>query len=143
RCRHLVKRSELAIVVEPHLLDDLLADREGASRRRRRRHHALKALARRQCRGEQRMLFIDTLAGMTGDAFRQMADRMLSETRNLVTLHRGLAEALHPDLARPIGADLDDLIVFEPGPDRIEGAVNEDGQTSRQRVHASAPSRLP
>ena len=82
------------------------------------------------------MLFVDTLARMSGDPLGQVPDGVLGQARHLMALHRGLSEAFDPDLARTIRTDLDDLVILEPGPDRIKGAVNEDRQTSRQRVHA-------
>ncbi|WP_248309816.1 hypothetical protein [Bosea sp. Tri-44] len=73
---------------------------------------------------------------MAGDALGEMADRLLGQLRNVVALHRGLAEALDPDHARAIGADLDDLVVVQPRPQWRKRAVKEDREVSGWCAHA-------
>ena len=96
----------------------------------------MEALASRQRRRQQRMLLVDALARVPGHALGKMPEGVLSQAWDFVALHGRLSEPLDPDLAGPVGADLDDLIIVEPGPDGVEGAINEDRQASCQRVHA-------
>ena len=111
RRHHCLERAEPAIVVEAHILDDLLPDGEGAACSCRRRQNALKAFAGRERRGKQRMLFIDALAGKSATRSARWRIACSVKPVDLVALHGRLAETFDPDLARAIGADLDDSVV--------------------------------
>jgi RecA/RadA recombinase len=82
------------------------------------------------------MFLIHALPGMASDALGEMADRLLGQLWNLVALHLRLTETLDPDNAGTIRADLDDLIVVEPGTERPKRAIKEDREISGWCAHA-------
>ena len=101
----------------------MAADRQRPMRARRGRRDELHARAVRQHRREQRPLAADALVADPRHLLGKPLQQRVVDLRRLVAGH--LPALLDPHFARPIDQEFGDVVLREPGAERLEISVEE------------------